>query len=61
MRGDGGINELDGEYHFSVYTLSHGTLKISYNFVNYTLIKKKKAGWKKREHFHYPRKKPRAH
>ena len=42
MRGDGGINELDGEYHFSVYTLSHGTLKISYNFVNYTLIKKKK-------------------
>ena len=46
MRGDGGINELDRGYHFSLYTLSHGTLKISYNFFNYTLIKKK-AGWKK--------------
>ena len=59
MRGDGGVNELDGGYHFSVYTLSHETLKISYNFVNYTLIKK--ARWERREHFHYPRKKPQAH
>ena len=47
MRGDGGINELDRGYHFSLYTLSHGTLKISYNFVNYTLIKKKLGGKKR--------------
>ena len=56
MRGDGGINELDGEYHFSVYTLSHGTLKISYNFVNYTLIKKKKSWVEKKRTFPLPQK-----
>ena len=40
MRGDGCVHELDGGYLFWLFTLSHGTLKISYNFVNYTLIKK---------------------